>query len=70
MGIEAIGPNTAPIRKAYDELDKIGRAHVWTPVTFLYLVCRLLLEKKKTKISYISHPLTDALHDLHYYIST
>ena len=26
---------------------KIGRAHVWTPVTFLYLVCRLLLEKKK-----------------------
>ena len=28
---------------------KIGRAHVWTPVTFLYLVCRLLLEKKKKK---------------------
>ena len=26
---------------------QIGRAHVWTPVTFLYLVCRLLLEKKK-----------------------
>ena len=28
---------------------KIGRAHVWTPVTLIYLVCRLLLEKKKTK---------------------
>ena len=30
-------------------LSEIGRAHVWTPVTFLYLVCRLLLEKKKNK---------------------
>ena len=28
---------------------KIGRAHVWTPVTVPYLVCRLLLEKKKKK---------------------
>ena len=28
---------------------KIGRAHVWTPVTVEYLVCRLLLEKKKKK---------------------
>ena len=28
---------------------KIGRAHVWTPVTLIYLVCRLLLEKKKKK---------------------
>ena len=27
--------------------DEIGRAHVWTPVTLIYLVCRLLLEKKK-----------------------
>src|SRR3546814_9701555 len=26
---------------------KIGRAHVWTPVTNAHLVCRLLLEKKK-----------------------
>ena len=25
---------------------QIGRAHVWTPVTVPYLVCRLLLEKK------------------------
>ena len=29
---------------------EIGRAHVWTPVTLIYLVCRLLLEKKKKKI--------------------
>ena len=28
---------------------KIGRAHVWTPVTLNDLVCRLLLEKKKKK---------------------
>src|SRR3546814_5808352 len=29
---------------------KIGRAHVLTPVTNAHLVCRLLLEKKKTHI--------------------
>ena len=28
---------------------QIGRAHVWTPVTLIYLVCRLLLEKKKKR---------------------
>src|SRR3546814_7412666 len=28
--------------------DQIGRAHVCTPVTNAQLVCRLLLEKKKT----------------------
>ena len=28
---------------------EIGRAHVWTPVTWNDLVCRLLLEKKKNK---------------------
>src|SRR3546814_2100505 len=27
---------------------EIGRAHVWTPVTNAHLVCRLLLDKKKT----------------------
>src|SRR3546814_2641520 len=32
---------------------KIGRAHVCTPVTNAHLVCRLLLEKKKTKIQLI-----------------
>ena len=34
------------INQKYSE---IGRAHVWTPVTLIYLVCRLLLEKKKKK---------------------
>ena len=29
-------------------VSQIGRAHVWTPVTYSHLVCRLLLEKKKT----------------------
>src|SRR3546814_8066389 len=29
-----------------DAAGKIGRAHVWTPVTNAHLVCRLLLEKK------------------------
>src|SRR3546814_4737521 len=31
---------------ANGQLKKIGRAHVWTPVTNAHLVCRLLLEKK------------------------
>src|SRR3546814_8746789 len=30
-------------------LNKIGRAHVCTPVPTAHLVCRLLFEKKKTK---------------------
>src|SRR3546814_8825043 len=30
------------------KLKQIGRAHVSTPVTNAHLVCRLLLEKKKT----------------------
>src|SRR3546814_5125219 len=34
----------------YPGIDKIGRAHVCTPVTNAHLVCRILLEKKnKTK---------------------
>src|SRR3546814_4532004 len=28
---------------------QIGRAHVFTPVTNAHLVCRLMLDKKKTK---------------------
>src|SRR3546814_12350403 len=28
---------------------KIGRAHVWTPVTNAHLVCRLLLEKNNPR---------------------
>src|SRR3546814_7509019 len=31
---------------------QIGRAHVCTPVTNAHLVCRLLLEKNKTKLTY------------------
>ena len=30
-----------------DKFDQIGRAHVRTPVTAHYIVCRLLLEIKK-----------------------
>src|SRR3546814_10804658 len=37
-------------RDGVAEIDEqIGRAHVLTPVTNAHLVCRLLLEKKKTK---------------------
>src|SRR3546814_5990497 len=32
--------------------DRTGRAHVCTPVTNAHLVCRLLLEKKKTHRDY------------------
>ena len=35
------------LARIVSQLSKIGRAHVWTPVTSLDLVCRLLLEKKK-----------------------
>ena len=38
-----------PHRKGGTRTKQIGRAHVWTPVTLIYLVCRLLLEKKKTQ---------------------
>src|SRR3546814_1573866 len=38
--------------------DQIGRAHVCTPVTNAHLVCRLLLEKKKTpNYTHRTHPL-------------
>src|SRR3546814_9930143 len=33
-------------------LEKIGRAHVRTPVTNAHLVCRLLLEKKNNHLDY------------------
>ena len=39
--------STHQYEKLYDGRCKIGRAHVWTPVTCQNLVCRLLLEKKK-----------------------
>src|SRR3546814_9869616 len=34
-----------------ETLEQIGRAHVCTPVTNAQLVCRLLLEKKNTKLN-------------------
>ena len=42
---------------------KIGRAHVWTPVTFLYLVCRLLLEKNFFNDTATTEIYTLSLHD-------
>ena len=54
---EPIGPDndhyllqaTESANKVILAWGKIGRAHVWTPVTRPDLVCRLLLEKKKNK---------------------
>src|SRR3546814_6361383 len=37
---------------------QIGRAHVCTPVTNAHLVCRLLLEKKKSPKSHQDVPTT------------
>src|SRR3546814_1615444 len=36
-------------RAEFAKQEKIGRAHVLTPVTNAHLVCRLLLENKKKK---------------------
>src|SRR3546814_7989811 len=36
-----------PVGEACGQARKIGRAHVWTPVTNAHLEYRLLLEKKK-----------------------
>ena len=36
------------------QICEIGRAHVWTPVTWNDLVCRLLLEKKKKQKAHIT----------------
>src|SRR3546814_4232797 len=43
------GGGTADARRLRANELKIGRAHVCTPVTNAHLVCRLLLEKKKTQ---------------------
>src|SRR3546814_1255224 len=43
--------------RKFKELNKIGRAHVCTPVTNAHLVCRLLLEKKKTINKHTNHQL-------------
>ena len=42
-----IATGSRPALPPIEGLKEIGRAHVWTPVTVPYLVCRLLLEKKK-----------------------
>src|SRR3546814_10817749 len=41
---------------------KIGRAHVCTPVTNAYLVCRLLLEKKKHNKHHHAHEQIQTSH--------
>src|SRR3546814_9115534 len=40
-------------KQPWFDLPQIGRAHVCTPVTNAHLVCRLLLDKKKTLLSNI-----------------
>src|SRR3546814_6379886 len=42
------GDGARTVAQPLDQPNEIGRAHVWTPVTNAHLVCRLLLEKKKT----------------------
>src|SRR3546814_7335700 len=39
----------------YLDAPEIGRAHVCTPVTNAHLLCRLLLENKKTTINQKDH---------------
>ena len=43
--------------------EKIGRAHVWTPVTSVNLVCRLLLEKNFFNDTATTEIYTLSLHD-------
>src|SRR3546814_6817979 len=43
------GPNLVQRYNMFVSVPEIGRAHVWTPVTNAHLVCRLLLDKTKTK---------------------
>src|SRR3546814_5681974 len=47
--VDQVAGDTARSKTAPDL--EIGRAHVLTPVTNAHLVCRLLLEKKKTLIN-------------------
>src|SRR3546814_4051511 len=42
------GDRLEALREDLGDRLEIGRAHVCTPVTNAHLVCRLLLEKKKT----------------------
>src|SRR3546814_2367634 len=50
------GKAAPALRYGSSSLSQIGRAHVCTPVTNAHLVCRLLLDKKKTCI--------DSTHDI------
>src|SRR3546814_7514808 len=45
---EAVEGAELIVESVPERLDKIGRAHVRTPVTNAHPVCRLLLDKKKT----------------------
>ena len=49
-GVMLISFNVDNTREA-----EIGRAHVWTPATFLYLVCRPLLEIKRALLCTPAH---------------
>src|SRR3546814_7449780 len=48
--ITARAPAAPPVDYLAVARAQIGRAHVRTPVTNAHLVCRLLLEKKNTKL--------------------
>src|SRR3546814_1949839 len=50
QGLRASVEQSLEIPAALWRSDQIGRAHVCTPVPNEHLVCRLLLEKKKTLI--------------------
>src|SRR3546814_8325283 len=63
-----IGPAAGGVAIHLDDADavrlhllQIGRAHVCTPVTNAHLVCRLLLEKKKTPTTYSTTSLNNVL---------
>src|SRR3546814_8052728 len=45
---EELAAEAAPTFRRRRVRTQIGRAHVCTPVTNAHIVCRLLLEKKKT----------------------
>src|SRR3546814_10321019 len=51
-GMEGIYQEHEIFRALHGSAAKIGRAHVWTPVTNAHLVCRLVLEKKKPGTRY------------------
>src|SRR3546814_2374162 len=49
LSVAALLAGSAAVAQAQETfINKIGRAHVLTPVTNAHIVCRLMLEKKKT----------------------